>query len=824
VNTPEARCKSVYFYDESSKLTLGNSSVLNVYGNFNLATTTHTAFSGWASGAKLKFKGNEQQTINNLNTSTTSTAQTFFMEIQIDKNADTLKIPKGDVKLNIGTSLEILNGTLLIDSTSDIQGRNFDGTIATIPTITVYNGGAFTMSGGGSHIGSGTTGTPRPPIGKVTVYGQMTVVTTSTNLINFNGIDVEAGGQLNFPTGWSSARLNPGTLTVKNGGIILHSTTTNFWATGAALVLQNGSVYKTTASNPTTFPVNITNNGTVRYQRTASGDQAISDMDYYRLEISFSGNNKVWTLSANRVIADSLEINNSATLVLAGSGTPMVNGILRLTTGTLNNLSRNIALANGATISRATGTISTAPIFGANVNVRYTSISSNVTTGPEIPTSPSILKDLQIITETTTVTLSTNTTLNGILTLSNGIFDNNGSANDKTLTLADAVTIRRATGVLTSPPVFGASVNLEYMSTVADVTTGFEVPLSPSILNNLTLTTSKIVTLSSDVTVNGTLALTNSQIKTDIYALTVNGSITGVSPNNFINGNLSLPVSTGGIKKWEIGQDVDYLPLIVEFDSITGSDKITSTVLDKNLTPLIFPVQPTDKILKRYFRVYKGSGISSFEINSLTLAYSDSDVVEQELIEDDLRVFYYNDSGWYPLNIISKDPIANTITVVDVDAFTDFIIAGNDIQTLICKDIQVTAGWNLISTPTRLHDMSATTLFPTATSVAYSFSQGYIKADTLENSKGYWLKFSSPQIVTICGKEVELSTISVTVGWNLISIYDTNIEVNQITSTPDGILKTPFYGYTNGYFVSPILESGKGYWIKVSEAGIINIP
>jgi hypothetical protein len=917
IDVNNAECNSISFGDETSKLAMLSNAVLNIYGNFTIKDTSNHFWS-WEPGAKIKFTGSAVQTLSGWSKVTTKSPVTTLMEVVVDKSGGSVTTAGYDMKLNLGSSLEIINGTFTLASSDDIQGRLLDGSGAAEPTIIIRSGGTFTMAGGASHIGAGDVGTPRPPIGNVTVYGLMTVVTTSTNLINFSGMDVEAGAQLNFPTGWSTARFNPGTLTVKNGGIILHSTTTNFWATGAALVLQNGSVYKTTASNPTAFPGSITNNGTVRYQRSASGDQTITDMDYYRLEISFSGNNKAWTLGANRVIADSLEINNSATLVLsaASSQTVTVNGTLRLTTGTLNNSNVNavltiadnvnisratgtitnppafgsavnvrytsttadvttgpelptatnilkilhipstmtvtlgsnvtvndtlslyegvfdsdgatndkvLTLASGATVRRVRGSMTAAPVFGSTVNVRYTSSSVNTITGPELPTVTTVLNDLQILTETMTVTLNSNVSVNGNLTLSNGTFDNNGDLDDKNLTLANDATIRRATGVLTAPPVFGTSVNLEYISTISDVTTGFEIPVPSSILNNLTLTTTKIATLGSDATVNGTLALTNSKIKTDIYALTANGNITGVNPTNFVDGKLLLPVSSTSIKKWETGNSLDYLSLTIDFAAVSGSDYVGVSVLDNTIDPPVGPLQPSDKVLKRYYKVNKGGGITSFSTNSVVLAYSEADVLEQGVGEDTLRVFYFNGIGWEILPIASRDNSANTITVTGVNVFGDFVISGTNMQSYITKNVSVATGWNLVSVPVIATDMSKSNLFSTAISPAYSFANGYVTADTLKNGKSYWIKFSSSQSVPVSGVKVTVKTIPVVVGWNMVGVFDSDVPVSQITSTPGGIVGSQFFGYSSGYSTATTLVGGKGYWVKATENGVLNVP
>lgn len=166
------------------------------------------------------------------------------------------------------------------------------------------------------------------------------------------------------------------------------------------------------------------------------------------------------------------------------------------------------------------------------------------------------------------------------------------------------------------------------------------------------------------------------------------------------------------------------------------------------------------------------------------------------------------------------------VEVGTIDSFKIFDVKGFSTTfstNLICKDIQIAQGWNIISVPTTLLDMSVKTLFPTATSYAYSYSNGYQSVDTLENSKAYWLKFASPQTLTICGEEIPLVTIPVSAGWNLIGAYDKDVEVVNITSIPIGIIQSNFYGYNASYFQATILESGKGYWLKLSESGFINL-
>ncbi|MEI6555709.1 MAG: T9SS type A sorting domain-containing protein [Paludibacter sp.] len=85
-----------------------------------------------------------------------------------------------------------------------------------------------------------------------------------------------------------------------------------------------------------------------------------------------------------------------------------VNGTLTLAAGNINNSTNNITLANGATIVRTAGTLSTAPVFGTSVNVTYNGASAQNTSN-ELPTSSSVLNNL-IINNPAGITLAANAT------------------------------------------------------------------------------------------------------------------------------------------------------------------------------------------------------------------------------------------------------------------------------------------------------------------------------------------------------------------------------------------------------------------------------
>ncbi len=137
--------------------------------------------------------------------------------------------------------------------------------------------------------------------------------------------------------------------------------------------------------------------------------------------------------------------------------------------------------------------------------------------------------------------------------------------------------------------------------------------------------------------------------------------------------------------------------------------------------------------------------------------------------------------------------------------------------------IAIATGWNLISIPLTLDNMEVSSVFPYAASNAFRYNNAYSIASSFVNGSGYWLKFGagvSP--VELAGTRVT-QNINLSSGWNIIGLSEKNIAAANITTVPAGIITSNFFGYNNGYVVPDTLKSGKGYWIKVSQSGVINL-
>ncbi len=169
-------------------------------------------------------------------------------------------------------------------------------------------------------------------------------------------------------------------------------------------------------------------------------------------------------------------------------------------------------------------------------------------------------------------------------------------------------------------------------------------------------------------------------------------------------------------------------------------------------------------------------------------------------------------SGW-----IQTLPVSDGNYTISLSVLTD--TSGNNFGNY-APSVSVASKWNMISLPVKPLNGFKNALFPSATSLAFSFSpSGYSAQDTLRNGAGYWLKFPAAEVVQMLGLARSTDTFSVVAGWNMIGSITLPVTIASITSDPPGLVTSFFYGYQNGYVNSTSIELGKGYWVKVTQSG-----
>jgi len=622
-----ANCNSISFGDSSSHLLMGDAaSVFNVYGNFTQASLVHKVFTVWPAGAKIRFTGPAPvQTLNGWNTA--AGGSTVFMEMIVDKSAGIVTTGRNNMRFSFGTSLEIINGTFQLDSTDDIETRDFAG-LGTNGTFTIQAGGIFTMVGGASHIRRGTflTDTVAARTGKMTVYGKVTVASTSTNRVNLGGIDIMSGGTVTINTGWSTSNLNLfncSLITVFNGGILQINTTTNLWHSTSSVLLMSGGEFNSVASSTYLPPAFMYSDGTIRFSKSTA--QAIPALltNFHNLFLSGSG---VKTLGANITVNGTFSLRGTAALDL---------GSFTLTYGPLAILQ-----------------------YGTSGQ-----ISPQTTSDVEFPDVNGPLN--LTIYNSGGVTLHANRTVPGTLTLAGGVFDNNGSADDKILTLGNNASIRRAAGSLTTAPAYAGNINLEYYSSVVSDTTGPEMPASTSILNNLTISTTQNITLSADIFVNGALSVSGSNIYTG--PKTIHFGLTAVNPQELVSARI---LGNAVMESRSIGTgSINFLNA-----NITGNSDIGNVTISRVTGDHV--TYGSNQGINAVWNINAG-GSAPYSNRNLTLSWSSQDDNGKTFSSSNNAVVWQtigNGTIWdhigTPFDVSANDPRTISVPVTSFSKFT----------------------------------------------------------------------------------------------------------------------------------------------------------
>ncbi|MFH1198093.1 MAG: S8 family serine peptidase [bacterium] len=183
--------------------------------------------------------------------------------------------------------------------------------------------------------------------------------------------------------------------------------------------------------------------------------------------------------------------------------------------------------------------------------------------------------------------------------------------------------------------------------------------------------------------------------------------------------------------------------------------------------------------------------------------------------------FFLTDiAGGVLINIDMKTTDSYTLTNTGISSLFIQYEAGSTLN----MRLDVNAGWNIVSVPLRCAFMAADSLFANAVSDAFSYNGAYTAASDLETGVGYWLKFAADESIDFSGAPVD-HNIPVAAGWNIIGPFHEPVPIANITTDPAGIIQSDFFEYDGSYIAADTLQAGKGYWIKVSDAGelILNV-
>ncbi|HEY0408281.1 MAG TPA: FG-GAP-like repeat-containing protein, partial [Pyrinomonadaceae bacterium] len=230
-------------------------------------------------------------------------------------------------------------------------------------------------------------------------------------------------------------------------------------------------------------------------------------------------------------------------------------------------------------------------------------------------TLPSVtLKNLTINRSGGSVAATGAVTVNNTLALLAGTYVNSPA----NLTIGNGALIQVGNGSLSGvAPVFGASVNITYNGS-SPTTTGVEIPVNQTTLNNLTFDNTAGITLSSPAYVNGQLALTNGVVTTNANVLVVRAGATVARTNGYVDGNLARTFTAPGSLVYDLGAGGVYSPATVNALALS----LPQAVLTVKASNQQVAGLPAAQSLQRQW-AFSSSPVTSA---SLQFAYAQSDV------------------------------------------------------------------------------------------------------------------------------------------------------------------------------------------------------
>jgi hypothetical protein len=457
--------------------------------------------------------------------------------------------------------------------------------------------------------------------------------------------------------------------------------------------------------NPESIPVppGGTYGGTVEYN--APGPQNITAASYNNLIIDGSGTKTI----ASDVIVTGTFSFNAGNLALNGK-TFTLNGDINLAGGKFaGSSSSNLIISNSATLTGAltfdelvnngtkvnniqTGTDVT---LGSSLDVRgnMTIDAGNFRIGPnqlrlrgalnlnagnlvggtesriqvlgsgDALSLPSIDLGILIVNRSSGISLSGVTKIFSSVRLSQGTIENSSN-----IILAKNTRIQVYNGSFDAPPVFN-NQRIDYTGNT-EVTTGNELPSSPTPIWKLNLDNPAGIILNSDIVVDNSISLTNGSLNINGKSITLalpNKSVIEETAANRIYGTSGSISVNAKIRTEEINYDPWNLGL-----KFTVERELRNFTITRGFAP--DEISGSNGILRSY-ELNINRKINSALNATIVFTYRDDELNGNE---ESSLVLYYRNSPSKPWNsysgqVLDKDN--NTITVTGLDALPKYITA-----------------------------------------------------------------------------------------------------------------------------------------------------
>lgn len=810
------------------KTLLGNLNVLNsataytgridvTAGTLDLSTFTAnrgtTTTGGWlhvGNGATLRIGGTNtlpanfastqlelNSTIEYYGTTQTVTALTYgnlvLSTASSTKNttASTLTI---NGNLTVGTSVTFSPAAnMTINGTNNINGT--------------FNGGTFTYTLNGNWVNNGTfTGNTSTVI----LNGNGTTLSgTGTN--NFNNLTIGIGNITAAATTTINVAGNfvsNGAFTHNSGGTVTMSGTTSA-ISGTGISFDNLTVSTGTTTGNSNFIVN----GNLAVNGTYTGSNNILTMTGAGKTISGTGTITFSTLFVqgsvttgnNFTIANALDITGSLTATAntaTFTGTSTFSGAANLNNVTLSGTS--LQLAANAVLGIA-GTLT----MTAALNVTSTLPNTINFNGTAAQTIPAGTYNNLTIAGGNTKTAGGSLKVNGDLTIASGS------------TFAAGSTLDTIYGNWINTGTFTPGTST---ITLAGNTNTIVSGASTITFNNLSLNktnATNTVTLTNNVTVNGTPAINTGIIYTGSNTLTFGG--TERSGNGIVIGTISRVFNS------LVGVGTSY------FESPLTSLSGITTVLGGSVTVTTTKAPVTSftagSAVNRTY-AFTTSGVTLGLLPTLSLHYEDIELNGN--VENSMQIYSSTSGTW---SALGKNNNSSTTNYVNYNAVTIAVNANTftlaDAAPVVrwvggtSTDWNTAANWTVVG--------GGTARVPTTTDVADLGSIAFTNQPTISNTASVRALYfgsasTNPVTLTIAAGGSLTTSGNITAGWSVNKTHTINAGAQNITIGGDLLLSDGTTGHAINLNVSTgtvsiagnIWQSG-GANITFSGAGTMNI-
>ncbi|MDB5230349.1 MAG: Mucin-22, partial [Chitinophagaceae bacterium] len=579
-----------------------------------------------------------------------------------------------------------------------LQIDNTSGTNTVSGDLTI-NGILTTTAGGTLDMGTSTLSVTGAPAHAGILQTQNTSSTPLTTGKTWGGTveyNAASGGQTIMAGTYSNLTLSntsntntaSGTLTVNGvltttSGGTLDMGTTALLAGTLTTITNNGTIKTSVPTTTSATPIvaSKTWGGTIEYAASA-GAQTIVAGTYNNLKLS--------NTSGTDAAGGTLTVNGVLTTT---SGGTLDMGTTALLAGTLSTITNNGTIKTSVPTATSTVAIATGKTWGGTGTVQYAAATGSQTV------VPGTYNNLSLGGASGTNTLTNgDITVGGVLTIATGTSFNFGA----TATVHNVILTGTGTNTLvnngtmlmngTGAVAHVLKIAASSIATFGTVTTGTgsTVELNGTsaqtipafTFNNLTIANSNGVSLTADITVNGTLTFSSGIVTTSAnkVILASAATVSGAGAGKYIFGTLrrNIPATLNFSAGFNIGDATNFTPVTLLFSGTpggTGSIDISTSVGAPALASGISQI----KYVNRFWTITNNS-VAGFTSYAPTFTFVAGDI-QGSASTASFAIKRLSGGTWSPTTTGTLTSTSSQATGLSTTSFGDFYIGEAPVAT-----------------------------------------------------------------------------------------------------------------------------------------------